>query len=258
MRGIVGNGMGLVALALVSVSLFPRAWAAGEIAVGGDYPELQVTPRASERVEREARSEDELGWWGLPQAQLPALALLTSSTVLAINHSGAAQERFTAGVAGAGIGIGAAGLLGSTLISKFYRPMQTARDALKSEAAGKPREQLARERYAEESLRSASRSMGIFRWSLGLLNLGASAAVISQAKGDAFVLGSGAVGAVTSLLPLLFPTRWETVACEQELYKKKIYGPVGSQIRLDPVVLPAAQQGAASKSALQLSWNYRF
>jgi len=246
------------ALVLISLLMVPDAFSAADPAGGGDYPELLVTPRASERIEREARSEDELGWVGLPQAQVPALALLASSTMLALNNTGDSYSDFRAGVAGAGIGIGAAGLLGSALISKYYRPMQSARDALKGEAAGKLREQLARERYAEESLRSASRSMGIFRWSLGLLNLGASAAVVMQAGGDAFALGGGAVGAATSLLPLLFPTRWESVACEQEIYKKKIYGPVGSQFRLDPVVLPAARQGEGSKGGLQVSWNHRF
>jgi hypothetical protein len=60
----------------------------------------------------------------------------------------------------------------------------------------------------------------------------------------------------SGLLPLLFPTRWENVACEQDLYKKKIYGPIGSEWNLSPTLQPSAQN--QPKAGMVLSWNYRF
>ena len=91
--------------------------------------------------------------------------------------------------------------------------------------ASTKREQLIRERVAEEALRNtyslARKIEHLSVWS----NFIASVAVLTQAdSNEAKLLGVSA--AIGSFLPYLFPYRWETTYLRHESYKKKIYGPI--------------------------------
>jgi hypothetical protein len=248
----------LISATLAAASI-PQGWAIDSVKAAGplsDYPELQVTPRASERIEREAKLEANSSWARLLQLQIPSILLLTAGTARALQTQGGALSPLESAASSVGIGIGAAGLIGSTWMAMAYHPMKSAQQDLKGDSTTTPRETLAHERLAEESLNAAARNGRILRWTIGSTTLLSSGLLLYQASGDPALLTTASISLAAGLLPLIFPTRWETVACEQELYKKKIYGPVGSAWNLAPVLQSTDQQ--QTRTALQLSWNYRF
>lgn len=235
------------------------SWAAGTVKStegSSDYPELLVTPRASERIEREAKLESESQWTRLLQVQIPSALLLVAGTTRAVQTQGGTPTSMESTASAVGIGIGAAGLLGSTWLAAAYHPMKSAQQELKTDATATPRDALAHERLAEEHLSAAARNGRILRWTVGTTTILSSGLLLWQASGDPMLMTTASVALASGLLPLLFPTRWENVACEQELYKKKIYGPIGAEWNLSPTVQNSGHD--VPKAALQLSWNYRF
>jgi hypothetical protein len=221
-----------------------------------DYPELQVTPLSSERLLKEVAHEKESQWTRLAPLQLAALATLTSGVgTLASSNNDLSFMTMMTGFSA--VGIGGAGLLITSLASWKYQPMSDGAAELQGLGAQTPRDRLIRERMAEEHLRQAARMGRILRWTVGATSLLASAGTtyIGARKMDTPNITIGVVSSVASLLPFLFPTRWERIAAEQENYKKKIYGPLGAHWQLNPVVLSdtgGAQAGAA------FSWQYHF
>jgi hypothetical protein len=154
-------------------------------------------------------------------------------------------------------GIGGAGLLLTSLASWKYQPMTSGAAEIQGLSAQSPRDRLVRERMAEESLRQAARMGRIMRWSIGATTFLASAGTtyLGVRKMDTANITLGVVSTVASVLPFLFPTRWEQVASEQESYKKKIYGPIGANWQIDPVVLT---QTGESQAGATFSWQYHF
>ena len=245
--------------AAFALALGPSTWAATNVKSGdtlSDYPELLVTPRASERIEREAKIEADSAWTRLLPVQIPSALLLTAGATRALQTPDGTLTPIESAASAIGMGIGAAGLIGSTWMAAAYHPMKTAQQELKGDATANARDALAHERMAEENLNAAARNGRILRWTIGTTTLLSSGLLLAQASGDPVLLTTAAVSLASGVLPLLFPTRWERVACEQEVYKKKIYGPVGSEWNLAPTVQNTAQNQA--KAGLQLSWNYRF
>jgi hypothetical protein len=191
-----------------------------------EYPELAVTPRASERVELEARQEASSRWTTYLPTQVSALGTLTTALALRGQNDPAKDSADTASLIG--LATGGGWLVGTLLLAQYYQPYGAAQTGLNELPRKSPREQLLRERMAEEAIQSAARVGRRLAWLSTLSNLGASAFMMGQATSSTFAKGAAAGSMALSLAPLVFGYRWGHVAHEQAEYKKRIYGPVAS------------------------------
>jgi hypothetical protein len=143
----------------------------------------------------------------------------------------------------AGIGVGAGWLVVSTLMAAFYHPYASADRDISPMPKGSMREQLTRERAAEEEIKRIAATGQRLKWMSVLTNLGAGVYLIAKGKNkDALgetnyvTQGFQVASAVFSLAPLFFGFHWESVYEEQKDYKKRIYAPVATPtIFVDPV-----------------------
>jgi hypothetical protein len=219
--------IGAVSIFALIASLAPQAGkAAGAPTQEYEYPELLVTPRASERLDMEAKTEADSRWTRHLPVQASALATLAAGI---IQTGGKDPAKDTQGYSPlAGIVVGGV-WLGTTLaLSALHHPYTTSAEAIKGQPKATKRDQLARERYAEESLEQAARLGRRLTLLSVISNLGANAYMMLNAQSGSLAFVADGVAGVLSLAPLLFSYRWQTVECEQQEYKKKIYGPVAS------------------------------
>jgi hypothetical protein len=211
------------------------------------YPELQVTPRASDRIGLERKYEADNAWTAHLPVQVSALSTLVAGVMIqgadldpdltGDDKTDAEDAQKYAGLLG--IGVGAAWLGITYWASSQYRPYAKAYKEVKRIKGKSKRAQLTRERLAEEEL-NRLRTLGKrIRWISAISNFAASSYMGSvdvdpEARMPQLVAN---LSAAVSLLPLFLPYRWEHVADEQESYKKKIYGPVSyAPIMMDPFV----------------------
>ncbi|MCB0414356.1 MAG: hypothetical protein KDD50_08490 [Bdellovibrionales bacterium] len=201
------------------------------------YPELEVTPRASERLKIEAQKEKsgEHPWYAynLP-IQVSALSTLVGGLALTSNQPtfsgiGDTLERdkkltSASQAASFGLMVGAIWLGYTAYMQTTYSPYQDAYKTISKQAGSNKREQLTKERLAEERLAEPARIHRRMAYFSVLTNLGASAFMVENSEGDPRILA--AFSAAVSLLPLFFDSHWEAVYNKHQEYKKKIYGPV--------------------------------
>lgn len=221
-----------------------------------DYPELSVVPRASERLESEAAWEKQQGW----KVHLPLLVPATMTAAAGLvellggtkadeplkNNQGAKYAPYI----GLGVGLAWWGVtLGILNNLDFYE------DGL-AEVAKLPaktqREQLLRERRAEEAIVRAGRLANRLKWISVVTNLGASGFMLASAKDESFPLYFAAASAVTAFTPLFFTHRWESTENLQRDYKKRIYAPIAS---VGPALL-SDPTGRAFLPGLRLSYQF--
>ena len=195
-----------------------------------EYPELEVTPRASERLKMEAENEYRNPWTTHLPVQFSALMTLVAATGAQAggNLSSGQMGAFnTAKRISIGVGIGWLGL--TAALSEWYRPYISGYREIERMPAKTERQQLARERIAEEALYDPEDLAIKIKWFSFVSNLATNIALMSSnaSQGSQAMLW---VAAASAFAPLLFPYRWETVAEQHRMYKKKIYGPVASAI----------------------------
>jgi len=203
-----------------------------------DYPELSVVPRASMRLETEARGESERQWTTFLPVQVSALSTLVAGFV-SFDSSNSSPSYV-------GIGTGASVLAISTILSMTYHPYTSAMSTEgKSTLKGTVRDQLTRERTAEEEIKRIASLGEKIRWISFASNLGASVYMLAK-NGDngtqknytaqGFAIGS----AIASLAPVIFRFYWSEVRDSQEEYKKRIFAPVANATFFtDPVTQKA-------------------
>ncbi len=195
-----------------------------------DYPELQVVPRASDRLRMEAREEGR-GWfyqhWPI---QLSGLATLATATYGKgqIRTSDANDTSFNSKaeqVLLVGQIVGAGWLFGGAIwgLRKPYRKGLTEINKIQGKDV---RSQLMRERLAEESLESPAKLVKPLRIASVVTNFAVSLLMATYLNDEGRVIAAGA--ATLAFVPLIYddPTvyTWE----KHQEYKRKIYGPVSS------------------------------
>lgn len=245
-----------IVLVTTLVAQFTLPWARAE---DFQYPELNMVPRNSDRIETEAKREAGRNWGVV----LPMLAgSVTTFTAGALSNPGGLAP--SVGPFWAGIGVGGVGILASTIIGLTASPYRNAAEDLSHYKGGSLRERLTRERVAEEHISAASR-MG---WRLAvfstLLNSGTSVylfvsatnlptsdAAQNSSRGVAIV--ASVVSSAVGLLPLLFRPYWIEVANEQDSYRKRVFAPVAQ-----PTFFPVIDgRGVASVApGMQLAWRF--
>lgn len=189
------------------------------------YPELVVTPRASERLQMEAEHESRGRWTAHLPIQISALTTLASSFM--VGADSVYQARDPGGYARlAGAVVGAGWIAGTVALSALYQPNQSAHSEIQALPGKTERERLVRERMAEEAIESQAKLGRRLMWLSVLTNAGASGYMVMKSNPMSFA-GISAIGAtVASFAPVVFQYRWQQVAREQRKYKKRIYGPI--------------------------------
>lgn len=208
----------LIGLLLVSSSAFSET-----IDQGFHYPELEVAPHASQRIADEVKYEERQDLLFMAPWLLPgALNLMAGIGYFQETKN---DEKLSKTPAGVAIGIGGFWVATAFVLPRNYRPYTDAQRSLQKMNGKSERDQLVRERYAEERLMSAAR-FGRYLKYIGILsNFAAGAGISSQSK-SANVQAFAAGAMVFSILPWFFEPRWEENYDRHEEYKRKIYAPL--------------------------------
>ncbi len=189
-----------------------------------EYPELVVTPRASDRLEREAELEKKHGLSRHWAFQVSAATTLASGLMQFAQPNRSADPDRQA--AWAGVGVGGAWLLATWLLGSQYTPYQSGVAELSTLPAKSTRDQLARERAAEEAIHSAARMGTRLKWLSFLSNGAASIYMVSKARDESAARVTAMLSVAASLTPLIFSHHWNEVSSQQTDYKKRIFGPI--------------------------------
>jgi hypothetical protein len=198
-----------------------------------DYPELQVTPRASERIMIETQYEKEKAWTF--QAPITTSALIT--LLAGIKHDGDidTSKDATGRSSTVGIVVGAGWLATNMFMAYQYQGYTSALNKIKNMPASTPRDQLIKERLAEEEIAHLGRIGRTMKWASFATNALAGGYMISKAKKDSGGQIMDGVAIVASFLPIIFNNHFDDVDREQQQYKKKIFGNLASNFLLqDP------------------------
>lgn len=213
-----------------------------------DYPELMVSPKATERIAIEANKEKKSGIiFNLPLQISSALTLATGVMMLNDVDKSKDADQYSPW---AGIGVGGGWLLINAYLNYLHKPYSTANNELKELSSKTPHEQLIRERLAEEALNKAGSLAYKLNWFASLTNAATSVYMASKAKSKSTGQFLGGLSAVAAFLPLVFEPEWTRIRNEQNTYKKRIYGPLS----ISPALLPSPE----GKLAQGLLVNYTF
>jgi hypothetical protein len=218
-------------LALVSLFLFhclsPASAHAGD--AGFDYPELSVVPLASDRLQREKEADTRERIWTHTTLLAPAtLSFIAGAGILAegTRSTGAQSDQVLKAAPWVSMGVGAIWWIA---VGTWIHPQDEYGKGINeiSSISGKTlRDQLKRERLAEESLRRAGSLARRMKWLSFASNLLSSGYLASSVKKDSWTVALAGASAIGSFIPLLFSHRWELTEDLQQEYKKRIYSPV--------------------------------
>lgn len=200
-----------------------------------DYPELQVVPLASQRLEMEARDE-KVNWWYVHWSlQASALATFTLSLMAGSYERDDLSENdrddfSTAKTGGMLLGLG---WLTATVLVGVKKPYGAAYAELRKTESKTKRGQLLRERLAEETFERQAELMRKLRIASVVSNVLMSAYLGSFVEGDGSILTAASV--LLGFLPLWVKDRHIYTYEKHIEYKRNIYAPVAS-LRFRPQV----------------------
>ena len=219
------------AISAVIISTLPlTAFAAAENR-DFDYPELVVSPSASERLATEAKTEAKNRWtthWAIQSSS--AMTLLAGLSANSDPGRSAPKDGQVAMIKTASTlatYIGGGWLVATGVMSAMYTPYKSGMSGLAGLSQGNKKDKLAYERYAEEALESPARLACVMKWASFLSNATASGLVASQAS-NSMTQTLGGLSTLASIAPLLFEHEWSSVYRFQSDYKKRVYGPLTS------------------------------
>ncbi|MCB0342759.1 MAG: hypothetical protein H6626_00820 [Pseudobdellovibrionaceae bacterium] len=193
-----------------------------------DYPELQVVPRASQRLKVEAARETS-GWytdyWAFQVSGL-ATAYVGSMGSSMFRASLTADQQTDADAAVLGAQVTGAGWILGTVLLGLGKPYETGYREVRAVKGKDKRAQLLRERMAEETLESSSKLMTKLTYGALITNAMASIylATFMNREGTIYAAAS----AMFSFLPMIFPHQHIVSWGKHQEYKRKIYVPFTS------------------------------
>lgn len=191
-----------------------------------DYPELQVVPRASERLAMESAAARDRGTMMLFPYMASSFMTLSSGLVVAstLKPDIVGKERDDAMVATKfAIGVGALGMG----LAYWYTASDNYGSTLAQIRGFKNKDrrtELLKERLAEEAFERSANLISQWKWVYAAANLVASAQLTGKSTGDNNIVPTLSVAA--SLLPLFITTSYETNYNKQLEYKRRIYVPL--------------------------------
>ncbi len=192
------------------------------------YPELQVVPRASERLKIEAKDEDD--WWYAQHWQMEVSGIATfavgmqakSNARTSLSDSQKSDEQNVANISQA-VGIG---WLGAGIALGALRPYRAGVTIISKYTGKDERSTLLRERLAEEALERPARIFTVLKYFSVITNV--SLCVLSGTYMDNNGAVTAALGAALGFLPVLFEDRTVEIYEKHIEYKKKIYTPIST------------------------------
>lgn len=191
-----------------------------------DYPELQVAPRATERMVQMAQEESygPLNQWTiLTSGLLTALVGYRNKGQYKDTNPSDADKRDADMASNTALGVGAAWLAVGGYLS-VKKPITSAYSEIKKVSPKDRRGELTRERMAEEVMERAAKTQVTLNNLAVFSNLAASIYVTSYAdQNNRFY---GLIAATASVLPWVFPNMYETNYNKHIEYKRKIYAPL--------------------------------
>lgn len=217
------------------------------------YPELQVSPRATERIMMEARTEARTRRTQLLPMQISALSTLLAGAAAPKptdeNKKESDDVKYSRQVA---IGVGVAWLAFSYFFNEDYIPYNKAAALLKTMPEKTQQEELVRERIAEEQIEAASSLGRKMMWASVVTNLAAAAYLGNNTANEGEVYAAAA--AVLAFAPVVFRDRWQIVNDYHQDYKKKIYGPITLPTLMSPLSPQAKNAGIVPGVLWQLTF----
>jgi len=199
------------------------------------YPELQVVPRASERLAMEAKYENNYWWishW--PVMLSGAMTAWVGMNLADERRADLNAENTSDSKAAATVtqGIGFAWLAGGLLFG-LQHPYGNALKAVKKVSGKDERSTLLRERLAEEALERPARVMRVLQHIAVFTNLAANLSNLTYVDEEGKVKAS--LGALMAFLPYMFEDNSINVNNKHIEYKKKIFSPIKSAaLHIDP------------------------
>ena len=197
-----------------------------------EYPELQVVPRASERVDAEAAAEKDGGAW----FNQWSLLLSGTSTYFAASSTSSAisnprPDQTSAVQVGQALG---ALTLGTGIYFALQSPFSTASEKLHKQKVTTKRQLLMRERTADELMeKTAEQNRVASRFAL-VSNLVADSILASSGNQSSQSICYAAI--LIQLAGLVFPNPYVTAWDKQNEYKHKIYAPLPvTSLQKDPL-----------------------
>lgn len=191
-----------------------------------DYPELQVVPRASERLMIESAAVRDKGMMALFPYVLSSTFTLASGVVVNsglrsdISPDDQDRARSSAKIA-MGLGALGLGLAYWHTNSDNYGAVAAQIRGLKNKDR---RTELLKERLAEEAFERSAEQFSRWKWVFATTNLIACAELTGKTKGDSNAIPT--VGIAAALLPLFIKSSFETNYQKQIEYKRRIYVPL--------------------------------
>ena len=188
------------------------------------YPELDVTPRASERLLMLAEKEKKASLLSQLPLQVSALSTLTTGLLQMgnVKENDDPQKKSPA----VGLIVGASWVGINYYMSQRYMIYEKTLSEVNQVQGKTQRDQLIRERLAEEGINRAASLAVRLKWLSVATNFTANTFMASKAKKDSAAQYMGAFSALLALGPIFFVSDWESVAQDQQSYKKKVYGPI--------------------------------
>ncbi|MGZ3806760.1 MAG: hypothetical protein ACXVCE_01640 [Bacteriovorax sp.] len=188
------------------------------------YPELDVTPRATERLNMLIEKERESHFFSQLPMQTSAISTLATGLLQlgSVNESKDPSKKSP----NAGIIVGAAWLGINYYVGQRYHVYEETMTDVNKIPGKTARDQLMRERIAEEGINRAARLANRLKWISAATNAGANVYMLSKVKKETAAHYMGAFSLLASFAPVLFTSESERVAEDQNAYKKKVYGPL--------------------------------
>jgi hypothetical protein len=238
-------------LVMCFFSLFSTSSFADDIELR--YPELQVSPKASQRLLIEAKKEknNHPNLKRYAPALTSAVFTLSSSFYLSSQVDSYGYNATKASdankVASTGMLVGASwiGILSYMAYKESpYRDgfVEVSKLPEKTKA-----QKITKERLAEEKITAAADWSQKVAFLSAATNLLASTAVVAYAKSDVTLVAG--LSALAAFAPYYFNNYWQSLSDRHQEYKKKIYGPVS---------MPMIYQNREGEVISGYQWDFRF
>lgn len=192
-----------------------------------DYPELQVVPRATERLQLEVQNESEMNYfthWPLQVSALATLAFGLTGKVAKEDASEDQKKELNLASTGA-IGVGAFWLITTGVIS-WQKPYASGLNKVRRVKGNDRKAELLRERIAEEALESPAKTMKTLTTLSVISNVLAVGYLAGYANDS--VLKTAVAAGILAFTPWVFEHRYIESWDKQLEYKRKIYSPVSA------------------------------
>jgi hypothetical protein len=191
-----------------------------------DYPELQVVPRASERLKIEADEERSSWYWTHWQIEVSGLSTLWAASTLATRPDLNDNEKSDAeSILQAGQVLGAGWLIAGAALG-YQRPYRSGVNAIAKYPGRDTRSAIMRERLAEEALEKPARLMGPIKTAAIISNLAINLGMGIYATDEGRI--TAGIAALLAFLPAMYPDHNIRIYEKHLEYKTKIYGPLSS------------------------------